>query len=222
MSHWLFVDGRDVLFAVAPRQERARRALPAGVEVTDEALKAALAAADQAMPSGEEAIHSEKDERDYWVAYWRTFLRHLELPESHAAVMQREALWVRHSWLYPEVPVVLGELHDLGFKIGLISNGPPSIRLGLSQMGVLYFIDSVTVSSEVGVRKPDPRIFRLALGTAGIEPDQAWFVDDQAAHVKAAATLGLTALLIDRAGSKGDITTLADLPRKMQEMARRS
>lgn len=221
MTCWLFVDGREVLFAVAPRHERARKAMPEGAEATDEAIKAALAAADRAVP-GESEIHTEKDERDYWVAYWRVFLRHLGLPETHAAVMSREALWVHHARLYPEVPGVFGQLHDLGYKIGLISNGPPSIRLGLSQMGVLYFFDSVTVSQEVGVRKPDARIFRLALGTAGTEPDGTWFVDDQFFHVKAAAALGMKALLIDRTGGQGEIRDLSDLPRKMQEMARLS
>lgn len=218
MTYWLFVDGREVLFQVAPRPERARKSLPDGADVPEPDLLTALAAADLAVP-GEDAIYTEKDERDYWVAYWRAFLRHLGLPETHAAQMQREALWVRHARLYPEVPEVFGQIHDAGYRIGLISNGPPSIALGLSQMGVLYFFDSVTVSSEVGVSKPHSRIFRLALGTAGVEPARAWFVDDQPANVRAAAKLGMRALLIDRAGKRGDIATLGDLPRKMQEMA---
>lgn len=218
MTCWLFVDGRKVLFDVAPRNERARKALPAGVDLTDEAIAAALAVADQAVPD-EDAVHSEKDERDYWIAYWRVFLRHLKLPQFHAAVMQREAHWVRHARLFPDVPEVFGQIHDAGYRVGLISNGPPSIALGLSQMGVLYFFDSVIVSSEVGVRKPDPRIFRLALGIAGAEPRRAWFVDDQAAHVRAAAQLGMQALLIDRTGQRGDLSDLISLPRKMFDLA---
>lgn len=41
-----------------------------------------------------------RNERDYWIAYWRAFLRHLA-PETHAMVMRRKALWVHHatSWL---------------------------------------------------------------------------------------------------------------------------
>lgn len=218
MAQWLFVDGREVLFTVAPRHERARKALPEGVVVSDEALKAALAAAEQAVPP-EDAIHTEKDERDYWMAYWRAFLRHLGLLETHAAVMQREALWVHHARLFPEVPAVIGELHDLGYKVGLLSNGPPSISLGLSQMGVLYFFDNVTVSSDAGVRKPDPRIFHLALATAGADPADTWFVDDQPVHVQAAAQLGMRALLIDRTGGNGDISDLSALPRKMRAVA---
>ncbi|MFZ5826195.1 MAG: HAD family hydrolase [Bacillota bacterium] len=218
MTYWLFVDGREVLFQVAPRHERARQALPPGVQVEEPDLLSALAAADAAVPA-EDAIHTEKDERDYWVAYWRVFLRHLGLPETHAAIMQREAMWVRHARLYPEVPEVFGQIHDAGHRIGLISNGPPSISLGLSQMGVLYFFDNVTVSSEVGVSKPNPRIFRVAMGTAGVQPAQAWFVDDQPANVRAAAKLGMKALLIDRSAKRGDISSLTDLPRKMQEMA---
>ncbi len=217
MTAWLFVDGRGVLFEVASRPERARKALPAGVEVAEAALRAALATADAAVP-GYDEIHSEKDERDYWVAYWRVVLRDLGLPESYAPVMHRQALWAQHSRVYPEVPEVFGRLSDAGFRIGLISNGPPTVSLGLSQMGLLYFFDSVTASSEVGYRKPDPRIYRLAMATAGVQPASAWFVDDQPMHVQAAIALGMRGLLIDRAGQRGDITTLSDLPAKMKQM----
>jgi len=210
MNKWVFVDGRGVLFEVAERHERARKALPEGAQVEEPALRAALAVADAAM-RGLNELHSEKDERDYWVAYWRIFLRDLGLSESYAPVMHREAFWPTHSPVYPEVASVFGHLHDAGYHIGLITNGPPSVTLGLSQMGLLYFLDNVTAASEVGCRKPDPRIYRIAMGVAGVDPANAWFVDDDLPHVEAARAVGMNGVLLDRTGSKGDITTLRDL-----------
>jgi HAD superfamily hydrolase (TIGR01549 family) len=50
------------------------------------------------------------------------------------------------------------------------------------------------LSYEVGAAKPDPAIFKLALERAGIKPDEAVFVDDQLANVKAAREIGIDAI----------------------------
>jgi epoxide hydrolase-like predicted phosphatase len=49
-------------------------------------------------------------------------------------------------------------------------------------------------SSAVGMRKPDPRIFELALAAGDAEPHEAFFVDDTRGHVTAAAALGIHAI----------------------------
>ncbi|MEN8162128.1 MAG: HAD-IA family hydrolase, partial [Myxococcota bacterium] len=52
-------------------------------------------------------------------------------------------------------------------------------------------------SSEVGVRKPDPRIFELTLERlGGLEPEQALFLDDAASNVAAAERLGIRSVLV--------------------------
>ena len=49
----------------------------------------------------------------------------------------------------------------------------------------------VVDSCQAGVRKPDPRIFRLALDRLGVEPERAVFLDDHPANVAAAEAIGL-------------------------------
>jgi len=56
--------------------------------------------------------------------------------------------------------------------------------------------DDVVDSSEVGMRKPDPRIYALAVERLGVQPDQALFVDDAAGNVRGAQAAGLSAVLI--------------------------
>lgn len=51
------------------------------------------------------------------------------------------------------------------------------------------------LSYEVGVAKPDPRIFEKALETAGARPGDSIFVDDQVPNVEAASRLGIDAFL---------------------------
>ena len=49
-------------------------------------------------------------------------------------------------------------------------------------------------SYEVGIRKPDPQIFQLAVRRTGVSPEATVYVDDRAEHVAAARQLGLTAI----------------------------
>ena len=49
-------------------------------------------------------------------------------------------------------------------------------------------------SCEVGLRKPDPRIYLLALERAGVRPEQAVYVDDRPELVDAGRSVGLTAI----------------------------
>ncbi|MGH2621083.1 MAG: HAD-IA family hydrolase, partial [Anaerolineales bacterium] len=51
--------------------------------------------------------------------------------------------------------------------------------------------DKLIISAEVGLAKPDPRIYRLALEGLGVEAGQAIFVDDFPENLEAAAALGM-------------------------------
>lgn len=69
---------------------------------------------------------------------------------------------------------------------------------------------AVVDSSLVGVRKPDPAIYELALGRLGVEPERAVFVDDTPANVEAARRLGLVGVLVgsDPAGAMAEVRDL--------------
>jgi HAD superfamily hydrolase (TIGR01509 family) len=81
-------------------------------------------------------------------------------------------------------------------RVCLISNAWPEIR-GLleTQWGLADAFEPLVLSAEVGLAKPDPRIFRLALERAQVEPSQAAFVDDFPENVEAAAALGMRPVL---------------------------
>jgi putative hydrolase of the HAD superfamily len=55
--------------------------------------------------------------------------------------------------------------------------------------------DAVVISAEVGMRKPEERIFRHAVEQLGLEPEECVFVDDLEANVTAAETIGMTGVL---------------------------
>jgi putative hydrolase of the HAD superfamily len=79
---------------------------------------------------------------------------------------------------FPEAVPVLKELRSRSIGVGLISNWDHSARSVLMDTGLLPLLDPIIVSSEVGVAKPDPEIFRIALEQAGVAPDQCLYVGD--------------------------------------------
>jgi putative hydrolase of the HAD superfamily len=63
--------------------------------------------------------------------------------------------------------------------------------------GVLSLFDAIIESSQVGVRKPDPRFYELACERLGIEPQEAVFLDDLGVNLKPARAMGMTTIKVD-------------------------
>jgi putative hydrolase of the HAD superfamily len=87
------------------------------------------------------------------------------------------------------------EMHDLiraarraGLRTGLLSN---SWGGGYPRHLFPELFDAVVISSEVGMRKPEERIFRLAADALGLEPAECVFIDDITDNVAAAQAAGL-------------------------------
>jgi HAD superfamily hydrolase (TIGR01509 family) len=81
------------------------------------------------------------------------------------------------------------------YHVGLLSNALANARRAFAEdLGFLERFDSITISSEEGVMKPDERIFRIALARAGTRPENTLFVDDTSANVEAAHRLGMVAV----------------------------
>lgn len=80
-----------------------------------------------------------------------------------------------------------------GYKAALLSN---SWGMGLYPIDrIRELFDVVVISGEVGLRKPDPDIFKLTVAELGIEADACVFVDDHPGHLKAAREAGMTTVL---------------------------
>jgi putative hydrolase of the HAD superfamily len=99
----------------------------------------------------------------------------------------------------PEVLAILDRLRADGYRLGLVSNltlVPELIRQDLERMGLADRLDAMVFSSEVGVRKPDPRIFREALDRLGTEPAETVFVGDRLYDdVSGAQAVGMRGIL---------------------------
>jgi putative hydrolase of the HAD superfamily len=103
--------------------------------------------------------------------------------------------------LYEDSLPVVRELRARGIKTALISNCSHSTRPIVDRLGITEEFDEILLSFEVGMHKPDPGIYREALGRlGGVAPERAVFVDDQPPYCDGAAALGIETFLIDRSG----------------------
>jgi len=81
------------------------------------------------------------------------------------------------------------------YQTALLSNAWDDLRGVLErELKILDAFDQVIISAEVGLVKPDERIFRLALERLGVAPWEAVFVDDFSENVDGARAAGLHAI----------------------------
>lgn len=79
-------------------------------------------------------------------------------------------------------------------KTGLISNAWSGLRAYIVDKKFDDAFDTITISAEVRVAKPEARIYQLALEQARVQPEAAIFVDDFIENVEAARRLGMSAI----------------------------
>jgi len=84
--------------------------------------------------------------------------------------------------------------------VGMLSNNYPVISSYLRAEESFDRFDAAVFSNEEGMKKPDPRVFRLALSRMGLSPEEVLFVDDNPENIEAARALGLRTHLFREAG----------------------
>lgn len=75
--------------------------------------------------------------------------------------------------------------------VSLISNATSRLSSDLERMGLASEFDYIFNTSELGVAKPDPEVFRIITERVGVAPENSFFIDDRPDNVKAATRVGL-------------------------------
>jgi putative hydrolase of the HAD superfamily len=122
---------------------------------------------------------------DYFEAVYRTFAR--------------PGVWE----LWPDVSLIMAELIRLRIRLGVISNFDRRLYDVLAQLGIREAFEHVIISSEIGVRKPAPRIFKQAAQRFSVDVSEILHVGDELeSDFVGARAAGLHALLVDHKASK--------------------
>jgi epoxide hydrolase-like predicted phosphatase len=125
--------------------------------------------------------------------HWQWIGQRLGLDQATLAAFRRD--FFAEDIIDRDLVAYIDRLAAAGYHIGVLSNTPDTFRpLFVESWGLDGHFDSLTLSCEEGVMKPDPRIFRIALEKAGVQPAEALFVDDFIENVEGARAAGMLAV----------------------------
>jgi len=115
----------------------------------------------------------------------------------------------------------IAALRERGLKIGLITVCSEDVPLLWEETPFHELFDATVFSATCGLRKPDPRIYRLVLDELGVEPAEAVFVGDGANDELAGAErVGMRAIGVDSPGGElpedWDGPTIRELPELLE------
>ncbi len=121
-------------------------------------------------------------------------------PARHSAALW-EILGADSFEVFPEVHETLRTLRDQGFRLGVISNWQCGLVHFCTDLQLTGYFDTILSSAELGIDKPDGRIFAEACRRLGVAPERTahvgdTFVDDY----EGARDAGLTPVLVNRTG----------------------
>ena len=101
--------------------------------------------------------------------------------------------------LYPDVLTVLNALKQRGIRLAVVSNWPRGLESFCHEMNMDHFFDVIIASADIGIEKPDPRIFGEALRLLHASPESVVHVGDTMDEdIAGALSAGLQAVLLDR------------------------
>jgi len=123
---------------------------------------------------------------------------------------------------FPEVPEVLRKLRAAGVRTAILSNGSPRmLEAAVRGSRLEGFFDAVLSVEAVGVYKPHPKVYQLAVDTLGLPAGAIAFQSSNAWDAHAASAFGMRVVWCNRYNQRrerlpgapdGEITTLSELP----------
>jgi len=102
-------------------------------------------------------------------------------------------------FVYPDVIPALRKWQQMGIELGVVSNFDSRIYSVLQGLEIREYFDSITISTQVGVAKPNPMIFQIALEKHNCSPEAAWHIGDSLKEdYQGAKAAGLRGIWINR------------------------
>jgi 2-haloacid dehalogenase len=123
---------------------------------------------------------------------------------------------------FPEVPEVLRQLKTAGLRTAILSNGSPMmLDAAVRESGLSTLLDAVLSVESVGVYKPHPKVYQLAVDRLGIPAAAIAFQSSNAWDAYAASAFGMQVVWCNRYGQRPErlpgkpdrmVRSLAELP----------
>jgi 2-haloacid dehalogenase len=144
---------------------------------------------------------------------------------TDASLRQRLLETYRELSAYPEVPAMLRAIRGAGFKTAILSNGAPAmLQAAVEAADLVAQFDQVLSVEAVGIFKPHPSVYQLAVDRLGVPPSHICFVSSNGWDIAGAAHFGFRAVWVNRGreprerlptGPEIELGDLAELPQRV-------
>lgn len=126
--------------------------------------------------------------------FWHLFLKKTKSNKS----LPKESLFlkrfIKHYNRNDDVINLVKRLKNNGYKVAVLSNSIKPHAEYQYKIGIYQNFDIVVLSHEVGMLKPDLKIYEYILKKLLIKPEETFFVDDKLNNIEAAAKLGINGI----------------------------
>lgn len=157
----------------------------------------------------EERREAHGDDDSFWTAFNSSLITELGLSDSDGKLVQNLVKgFLEDRWwsAYEDAKPALLQLKEAGYLLGVIANARDVIVGRLEHTGLTAHFDSITYSAEVGVPKPDSKIFHTAMERIGCTPDEAVHIGDRwREDVEGARAVGIKPIYLDRENENRDV-----------------
>jgi epoxide hydrolase-like predicted phosphatase len=154
------------------------------------------------LPTGsvERAVHHS----DIWIqaqlgritprAYWNGVAELLYMRKEDVGELRRD--YFSGDRLNYKLVALIRDLRGKSYPVALLSNESVQLESRLREYGIYDLFDHILISALMGMMKPDPTVYRVALQAVHASPDEAVFIDDSLVNVRGAQPLGIHTILV--------------------------
>lgn len=168
------------------------------LSIPEERRREVLARA-QAFLDSKVRVETEEEELGYNRAFLGMIadgLPEMGLTPGDIDEIARDKVYNMGNYIYFDDAIPTLQALRGRYRLGVISDTWPSITRMLDYGGLTEYFDTFTFSCDVGVLKPDRRIYEDALGKLGLPARETIFIDDFESNLDGAAALGINPVLI--------------------------
>lgn len=127
--------------------------------------------------------------------YWRTFIQESGTKQQLPKISLFLREYIKRFKLNKNILRLIKLLKNKGYKLAILSDTITPHKEYNDKQGIYDDFDVRIFSNEVGLKKPDPKIYKLTLRRLRVKPSESVFIDDVLDYVEVAIKLGIFGLL---------------------------
>lgn len=147
----------------------------------------------------EKLIRNREEELKHFLEFYRLFAENLpELKIKDIENLAKDIVYNTNKYtFYKDVKEVIPRLKDK-YRLAVVSDAWPSLENVFIEADMKKYFDIIVISTQIGVLKPDKKMYKTAIETLKINNSESIFIDDNIDNCIGAEKLGIKSILMSR------------------------